>query len=41
MCKNICISKSKSVCRKFSQKRIDHAKHSIKNADKAASKRAI
>ena len=27
--------------RKFSQKRIDHAKHSIKNSDKATSKRAI
>ena len=26
---------------KFSQKRIDHAKHSIKNSDKATLKRAI
>ena len=39
--KNISKSISENVSKKFSQKRIDHAKHFTINAVKATSKRAI
>ena len=39
--KNISKSITKNVSKKFSQKRIDHAKHFTINAVKATSKRAI
>ena len=41
MYKYISKSISENVSRKFSQKRIDHAKHFTKNEVKATSKRAI